>query len=415
MASNAYKNQKKDLKHTKSSINKAADLIRKGCEDPKVKVDAIKKIQNFREAHLYPLMLMKNHLVRTARKVDKNVIVARRLKRLDTIIDKLERPTLDGASGNSIKLTRMQDIGGCRAIVKNLSTLRLLEKKLLASRSVHQVIRTQNYLDPKPSGYGGVHLIYSCFENQDDTSPTNQYKKLKIEIQLRTQLHHAWATSLEIVDLVKGYNLKTSLVGNDSWRNFFSHAGRLVAAHEGAIELSESEAYGSRLNMIYAMENTSVLSVLARGTLAIQTASDDRIRKRLPKNHTSNGLYLVKFWSGPLNKEGEETIRSNVYHYNSKLTNAALEDLEESESDSSVKLAVLVSSENLNNLRKAYPNYFGSSTEFIAFLKAEIRLFLKQTKLDGNILTNPHGTVELNEDELAIHLKLVKVLTARSS
>lgn len=77
-------------------------------------------IQNFRELHLYPLMLMKNHLARAAAKIDKKTIVARRLKRLSTIIDKLERPTLDnGKTSNAIRVTRMQDIGGCRAIVKN--------------------------------------------------------------------------------------------------------------------------------------------------------------------------------------------------------------------------------------------------------------------------------------------------------
>ncbi|PPW35426.1 GTP pyrophosphokinase, partial [Escherichia coli] len=70
-------------------------------------------IQNFRELHLYPLMLMKNHLARAAAKVDKDkkILVARRLKRLSTIIDKLERPSLDGGrTSNAIKLTRMQDV-----------------------------------------------------------------------------------------------------------------------------------------------------------------------------------------------------------------------------------------------------------------------------------------------------------------
>ncbi len=45
---------------------------------------------------MYPLMLIKNHLARAANAIDKKTIVARRLKRLSTIVDKLERPTLDG-------------------------------------------------------------------------------------------------------------------------------------------------------------------------------------------------------------------------------------------------------------------------------------------------------------------------------
>lgn len=45
---------------------------------------------------------------------------------LSTIIDKLERPTLDGFNNNAIDVTRMQDIGGCRAIVSDLKQLNQL-------------------------------------------------------------------------------------------------------------------------------------------------------------------------------------------------------------------------------------------------------------------------------------------------
>lgn len=135
MGNDVYESQKRTLKHSKAQIDKAAQNIRHGCvgEDRET---AISMIQNFRELHLYPLMLMKNHLVRTSAKVDKKILVARRLKRLSTIIDKLERPSLDnGKTDNAIKITRMQDIGGCRAIVKNIEQLKILHDKL--KKQVH--------------------------------------------------------------------------------------------------------------------------------------------------------------------------------------------------------------------------------------------------------------------------------------
>ncbi|MGR8930214.1 MAG: RelA/SpoT domain-containing protein, partial [Gammaproteobacteria bacterium] len=162
MANKIYQSQKRALKYSKSQIEKAGRNIRYGCIGDERK-DAILKIQNFREHHLYPLMIVKNHIYQATKKVAKGGIVARRLKMLTTIIDKLERPTLDGKSENAIQITRMQDIGGCRAIVSDLKQLKALHERLKKSRSVHQIIRTNDYLNPKESGYSGIHLIYSCF------------------------------------------------------------------------------------------------------------------------------------------------------------------------------------------------------------------------------------------------------------
>jgi len=166
MTSKAYENQKRILGYSKKRVDKAGRDIRHGCDDD-VRNESIRIIQNFRAVHLYPLMLIKNHLTRAVKKESKKAIVARRLKRLPTIIDKLERPTLDGKKDNAIKLTRMQDIGGCRAIVPNLNQLNSLHDRLDSSNSVHKIIKTDNYLTPKESGYGGIHLVYSCFDESE--------------------------------------------------------------------------------------------------------------------------------------------------------------------------------------------------------------------------------------------------------
>jgi CRISPR/Cas system-associated protein Csm6 len=88
MTNTAYKNQKIALRFSKTAIDKSARDIRLGC-DGDVRKAAIEKIQNFRETHTYPLMLIKNQLARISNAVNKKIIVARRLKRLPTIIDKL--------------------------------------------------------------------------------------------------------------------------------------------------------------------------------------------------------------------------------------------------------------------------------------------------------------------------------------
>jgi ppGpp synthetase/RelA/SpoT-type nucleotidyltranferase len=67
-------------------------------------------INNWRSSHSFPLQSFKMTLLSRAKKIDGKAIVAQRLKRLVSIDAKLRRFA-------DMKLTQMQDIGGCRAVV----------------------------------------------------------------------------------------------------------------------------------------------------------------------------------------------------------------------------------------------------------------------------------------------------------
>lgn len=356
-----YKNQKKPLVYTKNAIDNAARDIRHGVGG-KARVDAINKIQSFREYHLYPLMLLKNHLTRVSSSISNKVIVARRLKMLSTIVDKLERPTLDGSTSNSIKLTRMQDIAGCRAIVKNIKQLKQLQHKLEVSRSVHKIVSVKDYLTPKDSGYGGVHIIYSCYENQAED---HDWKKAKVEVQLRTELQHAWATSLEIIDTLERINLKTSHEGHEEWREFFSIAGKLVAHTEGACTIEDAD-YLLNLRKRFAdlSETLSVSRKLAEYALAISFTTNNKVKNRGGKK--IGGMYLVCIKDG---EEGKFNVMVN--HYDNKKSNAALNDLNKADLDESIIISVLVSASDVMALKKAYPNFFGSTRQFKDFIDTQ--------------------------------------------
>lgn len=71
------------------------------------RLHAVNVVSQWRVSHARPLDTFRNNL---RRRVGSSGIVAQRLKRLPSIVSKLER--LPG-----IRLSRMQDIGGCRAIV----------------------------------------------------------------------------------------------------------------------------------------------------------------------------------------------------------------------------------------------------------------------------------------------------------
>src|SRR5262249_30643048 len=85
-----------------------------------------------------------------------------------------------------------------------------------------------NYVDrPKDSGYRGVHLIYKYHSDR-----RQDYNSLKIEMQLRSQLQHAWATAVETVGAFVKQALKSS-VGEQEWLRFFSLMGGALAFREG--------------------------------------------------------------------------------------------------------------------------------------------------------------------------------------
>lgn len=355
-----YENQKRPLRYSKNKIDKAADDIRHGVKGDE-RIEAIEKIQNYREFHLYPLMLLKNHLARTAKKISPDVIVARRLKRLPTIIDKLERPTLDGSSANEIKFTRMQDIAGCRAIVRSPKQLWALKKRLERSRCVHKIIRTKDYLsEPKPSGYGGLHLIYKCYNGLEEEHP---WKGSLVEVQLRTELQHAWATSLEIIDTLEGIALKTSLENHEEWREFFYLAGKLVAHKEGFCVLEETTLWDVATSCHNISISLDVWGKLSKYEFAISITTDSDV---VPTNALNkNGLFLIRVTKDAVkNKTYEVSVRS----FSSDEASVALESLNESELNDDYFLAVLVSAEGVRSLKQAYPNYFGATDLFREFL-----------------------------------------------
>lgn len=350
---------------SKNEIDRAATSIRHGVSGEE-RLQAIKTIQGFREFHLYPLMLLKNHIVRTSSKVLGKTNVARRLKRLATIVNKLERPTLDGESNNSIKLTRMQDIAGCRAIVKDLSKLKSLQKRLEKSNSVHKIIKIRDYLIPKASGYGGVHLVYSCYEGQVEQ---HEWKKAKVEVQLRTELQHAWATSLEIIDTLEQINLKTSHEGHEEWRRFFSVAGRLVAHQETACVIdNHTELNNLRKELSTLTYELEVVAKIARYTLAINFTTSKKASK---KTKSGQGLFLVKMFN-PAQEKKE--IKVTVDFFRLKDSSTALEHLNEADLNEDIAISALVSASDVRALKQAYPNYFGSTKQFVEFLQKQIDL-----------------------------------------
>jgi ppGpp synthetase/RelA/SpoT-type nucleotidyltranferase len=163
------------------------------------------------------------------------------------------------STAEKMKLTQMQDVAGCRAVLGNVKAVQELDAFLRnESRMKHEFGTHDDYIaNPKPSGYRGVHLVYRFHA---DKPPASGCNGLKVEIQLRSQFQHAWATTVETVGTFLGKALKSSIGPND-WLRFFALMGSGVALRENQTALvpntptdrkelvAELRAYAAALNV----------------------------------------------------------------------------------------------------------------------------------------------------------------------
>lgn len=106
---------------TKGEVNRAGQVLVEGSLfaglPPIDRAEVLNTINNWRSSHGYPQHIAKKTLQTRAKRIDEHSICAQRLKRLPSIISKLRR-------NRNMKLSQMQDIGGCRAIMPTIGDLR---------------------------------------------------------------------------------------------------------------------------------------------------------------------------------------------------------------------------------------------------------------------------------------------------
>lgn len=111
------------MKISNSAVNRVGDVIRGGTKGAEYD-EAILVLDEWRKEHGALMDEYYDRCVELNKKLRfKNVIVAQRLKRLPTIISKLNRY-------KDMELSRMQDIAGVRIVVENMEQLRKVEREI---------------------------------------------------------------------------------------------------------------------------------------------------------------------------------------------------------------------------------------------------------------------------------------------
>jgi hypothetical protein len=303
--------------------------------------DALAIINNWRSSHSRPLYTFRLGIRRHAEKVDESALLAQRIKRLSSIRLKLRLSP-------NMKLSQMQDIGGCRAVVESVERVDELVKRYKASDIKHKLIAEDDYIRaPKISGYRSFHLIYKYFSDKKAT-----HNGLRIEVQIRSQLQHAWATAVETVGTFVRQALKSSQ-GEQDWLRFFALMGSALAAREDCPPVPGTPLDQGELKaqlQDYA-ERLDVAQRLRAYGAALNTVGEMNVSK-------DDDYYLLEL--------DPTAMRMNIIGYRqNELARATKDYLDVEKSMNPGSDAVLVSVESMASLRRAYPNYFLDTARFV--------------------------------------------------
>lgn len=340
---------------SKKAINRAGEALLKPFSDRKKFVDAITLVSSWRAAHAYPLNTFNTTLRDKTGKFGDKVIVAQRLKRMPTMIDKLRRFP-------NMQLTTMQDIGGVRAVMESIEEVTELANEYRdKSRFLHELVDEKDYIShPRDEdGYRSLHLMYK-YRNKQNT----EYDGLRIELQIRTKLQHTWATAVETMGTFLGQALK-SRQGDKHWLDFFSLVSSAFAEIEGTPHVP-SHTHMSRKQLFKAVAKANAeLRVL------------ERMQDYSKAIYTINKKASARGWSYHLIvlNSVKKTIETKSYRRED--LKKAVEEYSKIEAEAAKKggeiETVLVSAGPLSMLKKAYPNFFLDINDFVSKIEEIIR------------------------------------------
>lgn len=178
---------------SKAKIDKAGRYLSDSSRDYDEEMLELEMIfDEYRKEHLEPLTRLTLELQSWLHSHTADYYIAQRLKRKPQILRKLNR--------FSVRLTQLQDIGGCRIIVadnnKVDATVNFISEKLNES-DFAKILRTPDYREKgrDDTGYRALHIILEVSGRM-------------LELQLRSRIQHYWSESIERTSVIYAHRLK---------------------------------------------------------------------------------------------------------------------------------------------------------------------------------------------------------------
>ena len=311
--------------------NISKTLIRKIGHNIKNNIVSEQELNTFNEYRNTYIEVMEELLTSIQDKLPKPLFIARRLKRLESIKIKLQRFP-------QMKLDRMQDIGGTRAVFNNLYEVNEYIKNIrVIENSTFKIIKENDYIsNPKDDGYRSYHIVFECL--------SDKLKGYRVELQIRDLKEHYWATAVEILSVIsKSNNLKIGK-GEEYYKRFFYLSSKILHNEYDKNEVDKLKELDNKYKILDTLKGFSL------GFNSIDLKIQDLFYIIYIK-YNAKEVYVNSF-----NKKNVEEA-SSLY-----------KDLEKEDNIN----AVLVDARDIKTLKEAYPNYFGDSEKFINYIERMI-------------------------------------------
>ena len=323
---------------TKSKIDRAGIAFAKDSfRNVEEMVEFEDVFDEYRKSHLEPLSETTLELQRWLNEYGHDYYIAQRLKRKPQIIRKLTRL--------SVRLTQLQDIGGCRIIVeKNELVDQIISflKAKIESTEELKLVRITDYREKGRdiTGYRSVHLLL-------------ERSGKKLELQLRSRIQHYWAESIERTSVIYGRHLKES-EGDERVISYFQKLS------DAFFEIESGRTPSVRFRLEIDVAKKEAEGIIRKHSLskAIDSHVNEDIiltlteKERRSSSPINNWIIVFDWSSGKfvswdiVGKTPDEAIKAYVHYENQFPAEKHFE-------------VVLIGSSHVATVRKTHSHYFG--------------------------------------------------------
>ncbi|HGM8160898.1 TPA: RelA/SpoT domain-containing protein [Pseudomonas aeruginosa] len=391
------------MKLSKSRIDKSGLALSKGKFVDEVDYIELEEVfDEYRKAHLQPLSETTLEIQSLLAGYGGAYYIAQRLKRKPQIVRKLQRL--------SVRLTQLQDIGGCRIIVeKNKDVDALLEylKEKAGSTAGFSIDRVTDYREKgrDDTGYRALHVIMA----RDGRA---------LELQIRSRIQHYWAESIERTSVIYGYHLKEK-EGAPEVIEYFKHLSDVFFEIEAGREPSAVQ----RIKIDALRESCErIIKQSDKHKIFDSFVNEDVIKTLVEKEMRSgsgiNNWILIFDWNQGafvswdiVSRDPNDAVESYIQYENQYPSDQGYE-------------VVLIGSSEISTVRQTHSHYFGIETysSILETLDSSIVGFSRKIDIDvgaRQILSRMHrrhfwGKKNLSEDTLRNHF-CKEVITFDSS
>ena len=326
------------MKISKARIDKSGLALAKDTVDDVDEYFALEDAFNeYRKSHLQPLTETTLELQQWLGNYGGKYYIAQRLKRKPQILRKLIRL--------SVRLTQLQDIGGCRIIVDTNNEVDKLYSFIISKvekQNHFQLTRVTDYREKgrDDTGYRALHLLLLRDER-------------KLELQIRSRIQHYWSESIERTSVIYGYHLKEK-EGDEDVIQYFKKLSDVFYE----IEANREPSSFQKLHLDYFRRLAEKIIRKSDKNKVFDSYVNEGIIKTLitieaNKKSLFNNWILVFDWNtgafvswDVVDRDPETAIRAYVEHENQFPARQGFE-------------VVLIGSSDVSTIQQTHSHYFG--------------------------------------------------------